>query len=48
MFPALAGMNRGGLLQHRTELDVPRTGGDEPVSVIVFPFSYLCSPHWRG
>ena len=48
MFPAPAGMspNPGDTLRHLVH--VPRTRGDEPISISSELLSVKCSPHPRG
>ena len=48
MFPARAGMNRTFERAISGMSDVPRTGGDEPLSLFKILPMVRCSPHGRG
>ena len=48
VFPAQAGMNRRVSRDGWQCWRVPRTGGDEPMTAIVFENLWQCSPHRRG
>ena len=47
-FPARAGMNRIVVDTLGRFVDVPRTSGDEPISLTLRPDEYKRSPHERG
>ena len=48
VFPAHAGMNRVSRNIQDAYEGVPRTRGDEPVTLYPSVRQFLCSPHTRG
>ena len=48
MFPAPAGMSPPPATKSLLVLNVPRTRGDEPASIMVDGVDKGCSPHPRG
>ena len=48
VLPARAGMSPRSVSVPKVKIRAPRTGGDEPYRVMMYPALLECSPHGRG
>ena len=48
VLPARAGMSPRSVSVPKVKIRAPRTGGDEPYSLLLLLNQALCSPHGRG